>query len=80
MMQLHEVSSKADLLRFLAALRKDLVTNKENWENPTLDMYLEAMQSWIQVMDGYYSDTYQTIPEQTWKILADILYAAKIHE
>ncbi|SDW08979.1 hypothetical protein SAMN05518855_1001227 [Paenibacillus sp. CF384] len=79
-MQLHEVSSKADLLRFLAALRKDLVTNKENWENPTLDMYLEAMQSWIQVMDGYYSDTYQTIPEQTWKILADILYAAKIHE
>jgi hypothetical protein len=78
---INEIRSKDDLLRFLTALRKDLVTNKEDWENPTLDRYLEAMQGWIQDMDGYYSNTNQTIPEQpTWKVFADILYAAKIYE
>ncbi|QHW31917.1 hypothetical protein GZH47_14555 [Paenibacillus rhizovicinus] len=79
-MQLHEIRSKNDFLRFLTVLRSDLVKNSNDWENPTLDKYLEAMQGWIQDMDGYYSDTDQTIPEQTWKVFADILYAAKIYE
>lgn len=78
---INEIRSKDDLLRFLTALRKDLVTNKEDWENPTLDRCLEAMQGWIQDMNSYYSNTNQTIPEQpTWKVFADILYAAKIYE
>jgi hypothetical protein len=78
---LNEIRSKDDLLVLLTALRQDLVANKEDWENPTLDSYLEAMQGWIQDMDGYYSNINQTIPEQpTWKVFADILYAAKMYE
>jgi hypothetical protein len=78
---INEIRSKEDLLKFLSALRKDLVTNKEDWENPTLDMYLEAMEAWIKAMDYCYINTNQSIPEQpTWKVFADILYAARIYE
>ncbi|WP_308639595.1 DUF7660 family protein [Paenibacillus silvisoli] len=84
-MQLHqqisEIRTKEDFLKFLSALRKDLVINKDQWENPTLEMYLEAMEAWIDTMEGYYSNTNQSIPEQpTWKVFADILYASKIYE
>ncbi|WP_449289946.1 DUF7660 family protein [Paenibacillus cremeus] len=30
-----EIRSQEDFIRFLSALRKDLATNMENWENPT---------------------------------------------
>ncbi|MNP56915.1 hypothetical protein D3C76_1516810 [compost metagenome] len=46
-----EISSKEDFLNFLSALRKDLAQHNEEWENPTLDSYLEAMEEWIGGMD-----------------------------
>jgi hypothetical protein len=76
-----EIRSKEDFIKFLSALRKDLATNNDDWENPTLERYLEAMEAWIGSMDGYYMNTNQPIPEQpTWKMFADILYASKIYE
>lgn len=78
---INEIRTKEDLLKFLSALRKDLVINKENWENPTLESYLEAMEAWVEGMESYYVNTNQSIPEQpTWRVLADILYASKIYE
>jgi hypothetical protein len=84
-MELHEqissVNSKEDLAEFIAALRSDLSTNKDTWENPTLERFLEAMESWIRAMDMYYNNTGQTLPETPgWKVFADILYAAKMYE
>lgn len=84
-MELHQlvgqVKSKDDLVNFIAALRSDLECNESEWENPTLDRFLRAMEDWIGSMDNYYRNTGQEIPSVlTWKNLADILYASKIYE
>lgn len=84
-MELHQlvkkIASKEDLADFVAALRLDLETNQENWENPTLERFLSAMESWIRSMDSYYQNTGQPILKApTWQTLADILYASKIYE
>lgn len=75
------VASKKDLAAFVTALRLDLQEHPEGWENPTLDRFLEAMEGWIEDMDGYYANSGQELPVvPNWKTFADILYAAKIYE
>ncbi|MNW02728.1 hypothetical protein D3C71_1985600 [compost metagenome] len=76
-MEIHElvnqVKSKEDLIYFLSQLRNDLNQNNRDWENQTLESYLEAMEAWL--------TDYSNIPSQpTWKTFADILYASKIYE
>lgn len=77
-MEIHElvnqVKSKEDLIYFLSQLRNDLNQNNRDWENQTLESYLEAMEAWL-------TDYSNPPPSQpTWKTFADILYASKIYE
>ncbi len=79
--KIEKISSKDDLAEFIAELRLDLENNLDDWENPTLDRFLAAMEDWIRSMDNYYKNTGQQIPQMpTWRTLADILYASKIYE
>ncbi|MEI5908691.1 hypothetical protein WAK64_16710 [Bacillus spongiae] len=79
--KVEEVKSREDLIKFLLHLRKDLQTKGNAWENITLKDYLEAMEAWVEDMDGYYLNTNQPIPKQpSWKTIADILYAATMYE
>jgi hypothetical protein len=79
--QIKSIESKEALADFVGNLRSDLEKNREGWENPTLERFLEAMESWIVAMDSYYKNTGQQIPEKpSWRTFADILYAAKIYE
>jgi hypothetical protein len=83
--ELHEriaaINSQEALADFVEALRSDLSVNRDQWENSTLDRYLEAMGAWIRGMDGYYKNTGQPpVKVPSWRTLADILYAAKIYE
>lgn len=72
--KIEHISSKDDLADFIAELRFDLENNLDDWENPTLDRFLTAM-------EDYYKNTGQQIPQMpAWKTLADILYASKIYE
>ena len=84
-MELHEhiekISSKTDLADFVSALRLDLEVNPGEWENPSLERFLSAMEDWIRSMDNYYVNTGQKVPlDPTWRTLADILYASKMQE
>lgn len=84
-MELHEkieqVNSREDLIKFIFDLRNDLHKNKENWENVTLENYLEAMEAWTNDMDGYFMNIKQPMPEQpSWKLIAKILYASSMYE
>lgn len=79
--QIESIASKEDLARFVGTLRRDLNDHPDERENPTLDRYLEATESWIESMGSYHLNTGQEPPTApTWEILADILYAAKIYE
>ena len=75
------ISNQEDFLAFIKLLIEDFKTNGNNWENKTLDTYLEAIESWTEDMDGYYLNTNQKIPENiNWQVFANILRAATMYE
>lgn len=84
-MDLHEqinlIDSNKKLAEFVDALRNDLLSNPEDWENTRLDLFLEAMAAWVHSMENVYKNTDREFPNQpSWKMIADILYAAKGYE
>jgi hypothetical protein len=85
-MKLHErvnhVRSKADLVEFVRVLAEGLTTtNREDWENPTLETYLAALARWLEDSDGYYRNQGRPVPaEPSWRDVADMLMAAKMYE
>lgn len=63
-----------DVLQTLRVLRDDFARNPDEWENPTLDRYLEAMQAWL----GAVQDRVGTQP--SWRLFILMLQAAKHYE
>ncbi|WP_159882785.1 DUF7660 family protein [Paenibacillus puerhi] len=69
----NEVKTKDDLAEFIQSLRIDLRTNNDEWQNLTLDQYLESIEAWVK-------DT-SSLPEvPNWNILAQIMYVGKSYE
>jgi len=84
-MKLHEqvtgIATRADLVAFIEALRADLLSNPQEWENATLDQYLRALASWLEDCSGYYERKGQSVPTMpSWKNVAEMLIAAKMYE
>lgn len=84
-MELHErmdsISSNKDLAEFIEALRADLRCNPEEWENPTLESFLDAAAAWVGSMENAYRNTQRVFPsEPSWKTVGEIFLAAKIYE
>ncbi|WP_429844548.1 DUF7660 family protein [Brevibacillus sp. FIR094] len=72
----NKVDSKDDLIQFIKVLRHDLQDNPDEWENLSLDHFLESIEAWMEdTKDRGY------LPVQPeWKSLAAILYMGKIYE
>jgi hypothetical protein len=70
-------ATRDDLVRTIKELLKDLQRNRDRaeWENPTLDRFLEAMGSWV----DDYGRAYNVV-EPTWDFVMLMLTAAKIYE
>ena len=76
-----EIKNRDDFLIFLQNFINE--TDAGEFENNTLNGFLEAMRSWIKDMDGYY----QNVGKEEnfdknikWSVLADIFEAARIYE
>lgn len=79
--KLDDVRSRQDLARFVELLKEDYLLHSDDWENMTLDTYLEAMSAWIEVIDAFYENQGRQFTEQpSWKLFAEILLAAKMYE
>lgn len=77
----NSIRSREDFVAFVKALRKDLHDNPASWENSTLEHFLEALGGWVEDMDGYYVNQGKPVPQQPdWKVVGDILMAAKMYE
>jgi hypothetical protein len=75
------VQTREDLAVFVLALRTDLVTDNERWENPTLDRYLEAFAAWCADMPGYFKNQGRVTPDQPdWNLVAQMMIAASLYE
>lgn len=77
-----EVTNKQSFIKFLELLHQDFLHNPTEWENSTLDNFLQAMASYTEDVQGFYDNTDQNINADTpsWKVFADILKGAKIYE
>jgi len=79
--QLEKVKTKKELIAFIKALRNDFKSNKDSWQNWTLEAYLESMEAWLNDGDGLLMNTGKKIEELSkWELVATILYAGKIYE
>lgn len=66
---------------FLARLRADHAENGAEWENGTLDAFLEALEAWVSDAPGWYASHGQDLPPQgDWTFFARALAAARIYE
>jgi hypothetical protein len=63
---------RSDILRKLDELREDLKAHPDEWENPTLDDYLEGMRAWLADSSGN--------EEPSWELFARILDAGRSYE
>lgn len=76
-----EIKTREDFVSFLNNLRKDYLDNISSWENRDIETYLEAMASWVEDMDGFYTNQGLPIPQDpSWKVFADILMGGKVYE
>jgi hypothetical protein len=73
-----KVKNKEDFVIFLKALSEDFLNNNEEWENPELGRYLDAMEAFLD------SSTDQSISKidftPTWRLFAEIMLTARIYE
>lgn len=82
---LESIVSWNDLANFVAALRKDLLENGhlDEWENPTLERYLDAMESWVQdalVHPSAFMAASMPPSMPSPRVFGQILYASKSYE
>jgi hypothetical protein len=76
-----QINSRASFVDFLGPLVNYLQQRPEEWENRDLASFLNAMAAWIEDMEGYYQNRGESVPEQpSWKVLGEILLAARIYE
>lgn len=61
--------------QLLAELRSD-----NDWENPTLDRYLEAFGALLGSIENHYMNTGQQMPDDPWAIVAEVLRGARYYE
>lgn len=73
-----KVESKEDFVIFLQELQKDFLNNRQEWENPELGRYLEAMEAFLN------SSTEKSINKidftPSWSLFARIMITASIYE
>ena len=76
-----DVKTREDLAVFIRGLRADLAEHAEQWENPDLDRYLEALAAVVEDLDGGYTNRGEAVPtEPSWGLVAELLDTAKIYE
>lgn len=79
--KIEQVATKDEFLEFLNILSKDFKLNVDEWENKSINYYLEAIESWIEDMEGYYKNSDLPVPNNIdWNFLAHIFYVGKIYE
>ena len=66
------ISTREEFVRFVHALREELKTNGDDWDNPTLERYLDSLGNWV--TDSTISD------EPVWRTMARALLAASRYE
>ncbi|MGW1930936.1 DUF7660 family protein [Streptomyces sp. NPDC001919] len=75
------VRNRDELVSFVRELHQDYVRRGDEWENRTLDHFLEALAAWMDDSPGWYRNAGEELPERgDWTFLARALQAATVYE
>ncbi len=66
---------------FVRTLRDEFIQRGDQWENPTIDRFLDALAGWIEDSPGWYRNHHLELPaEGDWTFFARALGAATVYE
>ncbi len=76
------INNRNEFIKFLDELTKNLSSHGSEWENGSLDLFLEAMKRFTESAEGYYQNIGESVDcnRPSWRLFADILLAAKVYE
>ncbi|MBU1218202.1 hypothetical protein KKF34_17130 [Myxococcota bacterium] len=76
------IRTRQDFSEFVSALRQELNNSERNWENDTIDSFLEAISAYTLDVEGYYKNKNIDLDANnpSWRVFADILRGASIYE
>jgi len=78
---LSEVTSLTDVAEVVHQMLADLREHPTEWENHTLDRFLDALAAALEGLPSRYANRGQQLPNTTtWKILAEALVTASGYE
>ena len=72
-MNFPDVQSREEFLLFLAELRANYFNAQEEWENASIPDFLESLGAWI-------DDKEVSAPPETWRLIAQVLFAGSRYE
>ena len=76
----YEVNDVRDLLVVITRLRTHLARHPDEWENPTLESFLEASSGWLASFPQSYINMGHPVPSPDWQFVADVLRVGRIYE
>ncbi|WLG70619.1 DUF7660 family protein [Pseudomonas brassicacearum] len=67
---------------FVEMLSRDYVSNRDEWQNDTLEQFLLGLSGFANDMGGYYKNMGEAVDVDkiTWRIAAEMLIAATVYE
>ncbi|MFD3843635.1 hypothetical protein ACFWWC_46705 [Streptomyces sp. NPDC058642] len=76
-----EMRTREELAAFVRTLHEECLQRGDEWENRTLDTFLEALSAWIDSAPGWYRNFDKDLPAGgDWTFLARALRAATDYE
>ena len=76
------IRTRADFVAFAEMLLRNLREHPEEWENDTLERFLEVLGGFAHGMHGYYANVKAPVDLErpSWRVFADLLLAARVYE
>lgn len=71
----NKIEDRRDFEKFLELFYEDFKENKDDWENITLDHFLESLTA-----SNRDTTDKQNLEQPTWRLFADLLLTAKVYE
>jgi hypothetical protein len=80
-----KVTDRQSFVKFLELLSEDLRGNKSEWQNKTLEDFIEAMSRYAEDIQGFYDNTRKSgevtnADVASWQTFSDIFKGARIYE
>lgn len=76
------ISNKDEFVAFVRAFADNLGTHPEEWQNETLAEFVRGLAGFVENMEGYYANIGANVNCEvpSWRVLADVLLAARVYE